>query len=316
MSDNQYLQSLLDKCGCITFPPINPADGGNIYNISEPLVIRSGCDLTLDGCVLRLCDGVYSNIFISEGAWEKTPAPTENISIRAVNGAILSGGKHNGLTERTANRDGRPSVLHNTLLLFRNVHGFRLSGLKIYDPRYWGMTFYYCSDGEIRDTEFRAANDAPNQDGIDLRRGCHDIIIDGVTGSTGDDTVALTALMHSLEERLEFDGASPDVYNVSISNVSTEVTGGHGIVRLLCHDGIKMHSIRIANIYDRLIDTKRTKCQAAIRIQDANYWTLSPARNGDMYDITIDGVTTNAPIAVKLHGDIPELRLRNIATVE
>ena len=34
-----------------------------------------------------------------------------------------------------------------------------------------------------------------NQDGLDLRQGCHDIAIENITGYTGDDLVALTDIV-------------------------------------------------------------------------------------------------------------------------
>ena len=38
-----------------------------------------------------------------------------------------------------------------------------------------------------------------NADGVDLRQGCHDIVIENLTGFTEDDSVALTALNGRLE---------------------------------------------------------------------------------------------------------------------
>ncbi|MCI8387333.1 MAG: hypothetical protein HFE63_02560 [Clostridiales bacterium] len=315
MVDTKYIQGLVDAGRDVVIQAVNPATGENVYNISEAIVLRSGTHITLDGCILRLADGVYTNVFISEGAYD-TPDEITDISIVGINGATLSGGEPNGLTEKTANKDGLPAVTKNTMIFFRNVHGFKISGLRISDPRYWGITLIYTSDGIVENIEFKAANNVPNQDGIDLRRGCHDIEINNITGSTGDDTVALTALFNKASEKYNIMNASPDIYNVKISNISAEVTGGHGIIRLLCQDGIKMHDISISNVYDRLIDTKLTRCQAAVRLGDMRYWTISQSEVGDMYDITIDGVTTNAPIAVKQQYEIPGLVMSNIVQVK
>ena len=309
--DTSYLQSLIDKGGDITFPAENPFTGENVYEINTALVVRSGCHITLDGCTLRLADGVYSNIFISEGAWDEAPLITD-VSITGRNGAKLDGGNPNDLREKTANKNGLPIVLYNTFLLFRNVDGFEISDLLLSDPRYWCMTFYYCRNGEISDIEFKASDNVPNQDGIDLRRGCHDIVIKNICGSTGDDTIALTALDSIGEAKFSIPGESHDVYNVTISNVSSDVTGGHGIIRLLNHDGIKMHDIVIKDIYDRHIDGGGKVNIAAIRLGDENYWTKSKAADGDMYNIKIENVTTNSPLPVKIHGEIPGLEISGI----
>ena len=310
-NDTKYLQSLIDKGGEIT---ITAGPDGNVYEINTPLVVKSGCHITLDGSVLRLADGVYSNIFISDGAWndavkEEIPLITD-VKLTGKNGAKLDGGTPNDLNEKTANKNGFPKVLNNSFVLFRNVDGFEISNLPLSDPRYWCLTFYYCRNGIISDIEFNASNSVPNQDGIDLRRGCHDIEIKRLRGSTGDDTVALTALRHSAgTEDFDVPGESYDICNVTISDVSAEVTGGHGIIRLLNHDGIKLHDVVIRDIYDKHIDNGGQLNQAAIRLGDANYWTIAPASDGDMYNITVENVTTNSPTAVKVHGVIENLNV-------
>lgn len=308
--DTQYLQGLIDKGGEITIT-------GGVYEINTPLVVKSGCHITLDGCTLRLADGVYSNVFISEGAWndatkEEIPLVTD-VKIIGKNGAKLDGGKPNDLREKTANKNGLPHVLNNTFVLFRNVDGFEVSNLLLSDPRYWCLTFYYCRNGVVSDIEFKASDSVPNQDGIDLRRGCHDIVIKHLRGSTGDDTVALTGLRHRIEtERFDVHGESGDIHNVTISDVSTEVTGGHGVIRLLNHDGIKLHDVVIEDIYDRHIENGGKLNQAAIRLGDSNYWTVSQAADGDMYNVTVRNVTTNSPIPVKIHGVIENLDVSGI----
>ncbi len=65
-----------------------------------------------------------------------------------------------------------------------------------------------------------------------------------------------------------------------------------------------MYSIKVSNIYDRLIDTKLTRNQGAVRIGDRNYWTIRPAQAGDMNDITVSNVKTNAVIPIKIHESI------------
>lgn len=308
-TDSEYLQSLIDKGGEIR---IVPKPDGTPYEIDRPLVLSDGCGVILDGCTLRLCDNVYSNIFISRGAWDDEPHEVYDLSIIGLNGAKLDGGNPNGLTEKTAHIDGRPDIRRNTFILFRNVRQFRLSGLRLENPRYWGMTFYYCSDGDITDIEFCARNNMPNQDGIDLRRGCHDITISRICGSTGDDTVALTALRTVSERCFDIKSKPDDIHDVRISGVNVDVTGGHGIIRLLCHDTIRLYNVDISEIYDRHIDGGDVVNQAAVRLGDERYWTISPAEPGDMSKISINDVTTNAKPAVRIHGEIPELTMSDI----
>ena len=317
--DTAYLQNLIDTSDTAVIPKANPPTGDEIWIISAPLLLKSSKTVILDGAHLRLADGVYSNIFATEppiGAPMTADDILHDIHILGQRGAVLDGGNHNGLTEKTAMRDGRPHVLNNTFVYLRGVERFSVKNLHAVNPRYWGLTFVFCSHGEISGIEFEAANNAPNQDGIDLRVGCHDILIDSVSGSTGDDTVALTGLLGYTGQQQCVEGLSPDIHDVVIRNISAYVTGGHGIIRLLCHDGVRLYNVRVENVYDRSIDCDGVRCQAAIRIGDRNYAGIRPAAPEDMHDITVDNVTTNASIAVKLHGMPENLVLRRLTVTD
>ena len=317
--DTAYLQNLINSTDTVLIPKSNPLTGDDIWIISSPLFLTSGKTVILDGAHLRLADGVYSNIFATEvpvGEPKTADDLLHDIHIIGQNGALLDGGIHNGLTEKTANKDGRPHILNNTFGYLRGVSGFSVKNLRIVNPRYWGLTFTYCDHGEISDIDFTAANDAPNQDGIDLRVGCHDIVIRDITGSTGDDTVALTGLLGYTGQQQAIEGLSHDIHDVVIENISAYVTGGHGIIRLLCHDGVNLYNVRMAHIHDRSIDCDGVRCQAAIRIGDRNYAGIRQALPEEMHDISVSDVLTNAKIAVKLHGAPQNLVMQNVRTTD
>jgi len=303
--DTAYLQKLIDSSDTAVIPRKNPLTGDEMWEIETPLILTSNKTVILDGAYLRLKDGVFSQMFATE--WPLSTAPDEtfelkkNIKLLGKNGAAIDGGVHNGLTEKTARLEGRPSILVNNFIHFRGVDGFEVSGIKMIEPRHWAMTFHHCSNGCIADIEFDCSNKAPNQDGVDLRFGCHDIVIENITGTTGDDTVALTALRWP-EHPHAIKSLCPDIYNVVIRNVSTACTGGHGIIRLLCHDGIKLHDVTVENVTDRN-NMLGIKNRAPIRIGDKNYAKIRPALESEMYNITVKNVTTDSPVGIKLHGD-------------
>ena len=87
-------------------------------------------------------------------------------------------------------------------VLFANVEDFSIKNLRIVDSHGWGISLEECSNGSVEKINFDACmskvidgmrHNIENQDGIDVRNGCHDIIISDITGQTGDDVVALTA---------------------------------------------------------------------------------------------------------------------------
>ena len=306
-----YLHTLITAPDAIVSPCENPLTGDAIWLIRRRLVLDSNKTVILDGAHLRLDDGIYEQFFSTEPEMGMDQTPKENIKIIGKNGAVLDGGNFNGLTEKTARKNGLPRVLNNSPIFFRNVTGFEICGLCILEQRYWGMTFYNCSQGIIRDINFEANNGAPNQDGIDLRMGCHHIIIENIVGKTGDDTVALTALRGHVRHPFLPDDACPDIHDVVIRNVVAECTGGHGIIRLLCHDGCKVYNITVEDILDKAVDGGR-RSMAAIRIGDPHYATISHAKDEDMYNITVRRVRTDAPAAIKLHGNPANFVVENI----
>jgi hypothetical protein len=124
-------------------------------------------------------------------------------------------------------------------ILFASVSHFSISGITVRESHGWAISLEDCSDGHVENIHFDARmnkmidgmlQNMENQDGIDLRNGCHDIAISDITGETGDDVVALTAIasgtyrpggslgnthvMHS-----DWTRRNPDIYNITIRNI-------------------------------------------------------------------------------------------------
>ena len=88
-------------------------------------------------------------------------------------------------------------------VLFANVNNFSIENLHIKNSHGWGISLEACTDGSVKNIHFEAymhkeidgmENNMENQDGIDIRNGCSNIIISDITGRTGDDLIALTAI--------------------------------------------------------------------------------------------------------------------------
>ncbi len=72
------------------------------------------------------------------------------------------------------------------------MDGFSVTGLTVRDQRWWALMFLECANGRIADITSELTRHAQdsyarwrNQDGIDLRVGCHDIVIEDICGETG-----------------------------------------------------------------------------------------------------------------------------------
>lgn len=169
-------------------------------------MIPSHTRVILDGCRLEMADGVYAQMFANSEAFTANGRRYEgeqtDIHIEGRGGAVIGGGKDNGLNEYTSCKNGMPHVSQNNLIYLHNVADFTITGLTVEDQRWWAMLLMYARRGEIRDIRFCLKDKKPdgvwrNQDGIDLRVGCSDISIEDISGETGDDMIALTALFRN-----------------------------------------------------------------------------------------------------------------------
>lgn len=145
--------------------------------------------------------------------------------------------KHEYSYGTDAGKPGEPQMgdWRDVGVLLANVEGFSISGLTIKDSHGWAISCEACSQGRIEKIHFDATmskmidgmlHNMENQDGIDIRNGCHDIIISDITGHTGDDIVALTAIADS-----EYiDGGSVGAHHVMHNDWSRRDKNIHNII--------------------------------------------------------------------------------------
>ena len=95
--------------------------------------------------------------------------------------------------------------------MLANVDCFSIENLHIVKQHGWGISLEACTNGSVRNIDFDACMykvidgipmNMENQDGIDIRNGCHHIVISDITGQTGDDLIALTAIVPNKETYL------------------------------------------------------------------------------------------------------------------
>ena len=275
-NDSSRIQAAIDEArksgvGKVLIPKRNKAAGTQAWVISETILVPSSMTIILDNCYMVMADGVYCNMFKNSNA--RTPAALKpdgeenRIIIKGIGNAVLDGGKPNNFTEY--NDIG--NILNNTMINLHNVSDFIISDISIINPRYWGITCIFARRGRISNIVFGGMNTVPNQDGIDLRVGCSDITIENITGYTGDDTVALTALKCPIEKPLLVDGASTDIHNIIIKNIRTHVTSQSALVRLLNHDGNRIYNVVVDTIIDASPENKPHRLSAAIKIGENFY---------------------------------------------
>ncbi|MBQ1223188.1 MAG: hypothetical protein IIX84_02780 [Oscillospiraceae bacterium] len=215
-------------------------------------------------------------------------------------------------------------------VLFARAEQFSISGLKIVESHGWGISLEDCSYGRIEKIEFDARMykeidgmimNMENQDGIDVRNGCHHITITDITGETGDDVIALTAVvpnnpvvrpggslrtthvMHSDWSRRE-----RDIHDIIIRNV-TAYSYLCFVIRLLPAN-TKIYNVVIENVLESRPSLPNHPHGGTLLLGDGGgYGDNQPE---SMCGITVSNVVCNSNAAVVLAGYMKDSVLSNI----
>lgn len=339
-TDSGMIQMAVDEaartgCNMVVIPALNKRTGVSLWEISETIELPSHMYIEINNAHLRMKDGVFCQMFRNSNAFEqlgRTEAGLqEDIIIQGVGRAVLDGGKHNGLREKTSGKDGMPHVVNNLTIYLHNVRNFKIDGLTIRDQRWWAICFSYAWEGiisnlrfEITDKSVRESLTHPwrNQDGIDLRIGCHDIQIMNLSGETCDDIVALTALSTPVPHHFEVTYSCPhlatDIYNVSIRNI-IGFNNHCALVRLLTHNGNQIYNVSIDNLIDATPDSHSTdipkgiRTASCVKIGECDYYgQLSQCRHGDLRNISISNIFSNALCGVVMNCSAKDVIIRNV----
>jgi len=314
-----------------------------LWLLDSAIIVPDNTTLKLVNCHLKLSDRCRDNFIRSAncGMGITEVRPLENIQIVGVGRVVLEGADHPRATGDGKKRLGKDSYgtdagqpgaeqtgdWRNIGILLAYVAGFRLENLHIRDSHAWAISLERCGDGVIRDLSFastgqRRIDGRPetvlNQDGIDLRQGCHDILIENISGQTGDDLIALTAIPNETQTagsttstmvtRANNRGEGrDDIREIIIRNVRGFSHADH-IVRFLNNRELKIHDV----ILDGLLDTSPPNqyVKAAVKIGDRGYGGFAPL--GDTCRLVVNNVISRADHTILIGGTLSESILTNV----
>lgn len=344
---NQAVQAAAGTGVRVVIPRRNHSAEGDrdLWLLDEAILVPSGTILEMNDCHVRLSDRCRDNMIRSAncGLGITDIQPLHGVHIYGVGNAVLEGAERPRATgdggkvlgERTFGTDAgvegesQNGDWRNIGILLASVEDFSIRNLRMVDTHCWAISLERCAHGLLRDIDFvssghrlidGAEQTILNQDGIDLRMGCHDITIEDITGYSGDDLIALTAIpnpdsvagglrttmVSSCRDRGE---GRDDIRHVIIRNVRGYCRGGHHIVRLLNTPGVRMHDI----LLDGLIDTSpaEVRCRAAVKIGDSAYGG-GVAPLGDTSRIIISNVISRAQHTIMIGGSLCDSVISNV----
>ena len=304
------------KVGKVVIPQMNARTGEPRWDIDSAILLPSDIHIVLDNCYMRQTDGSFDNVFRNENIYTDGFATADgeqrNIFITGIGNAVIDGGTPNGLTEKTSEKDGNPHIIWNNTILLHNIDGFAIENIKIINQRWWAINLIYATNGRVDNVTFDAKDNIPNQDGLDLRCGCHNISVSNIFGQAGDDLIALSGFM-GFERRLGFivPEKDKDIYNVTIRNVvGTSVT--KAVVALRNHDEIKLYDVTVEGVTDTSGDGNGNSPYAIVRVGQKTYSNIRPSVIGETSRIFINNVHAAHGDAVLVNATLCDSYITNI----
>jgi len=332
----------------VVIPRQNKARGGtrDTWLLDSAILVEDGTTLILDNCHIKLSDRCRDNMIRSGncGLGITVIRPMRHVHITGVGNVVLKGADHPRATGDSAKTLGKRTFgtdagvegesqtgdWRNIGILLASVEHFSIEGLAIRDSHCWAISLERCAFGRVRDVHFESAGfkvidgvrqTILNQDGLDLRQGCHDISIERITGSTGDDLVALTNIHHAsavagsdrstmVSAASRREGGLDDIRNIFLKQISGHSRGGHHVVRFLNAGGLRLYNI----VLDGLIDTSPPgrPCMATLKIGDANPAWGGVTPLGDTNRLLLSNITGTSRHTILIAGSLTDSCISNV----
>ncbi len=216
-------------------------------------------------------------------------------------------------------------------ILFARAEQFSIENIRMVDTHGWAISLEDCSHGRLEHIDFDMYMEKmidgmlcnmENQDGIDLRNGCHDILINDITGCTGDDIIALTAIANQDHNAPRPDGTlltthimhndwskrDPDIYNIIIRNVRGYTNKICMMIRLLPVGSI-IRNVIIDGIVDETPDGYSVK-SSVMELGDGGIYGAN--QPDSMQNISISNVICNSTFGIRVGGYLCNSAFSNI----
>lgn len=339
-TDIERIQAAINAAHGTTDKVIIPrrnANGTNIWKIDSAILLPGNMTVILDNCVIQLSDKCRDNMFRSNnvGVGIKNPSWIYNISIIGIGQVLLKGAdnpratgdwnktllKQNKYGAFSYGSDaGKSNVKQtgdwrNNMILMAYVKGFRLENVTIENSHAWAISCErtqhgFLSDIRINNAKMISVNGKQlitlNKDGIDLLYGCKDFHISGISGTTGDDFLAIncfkgesfeagTLNSYMLTPR-KWTGPIDDVEDIYIKDITAK-THFRGMA-IRATDSASIHHIYIDGMVVQKMNND-TNALSAIIIGGIHYGQ-SISLPGKIHDIYVMNTIWNGGALVEI----------------
>ena len=331
------------NCVKISKRHADAASERDFWLIDSAIFIPENMTLIVSDCKIKLSNRCRDNFLRSANTLDPEVPRIHNVHIIGEGKAVFEGAddpRSTGdavkvLGERTYGSDtGKAGETptgdwRNIGILLVRISDFSLKNIEVVNSHSWAISLEYCTDGVISNLGFFSdgylevngkLERTLNKDGLDLRRGSRNIVIENIYGATGDDLVALTSIPTTVRPagqfgEHEFLGSSENIedehtYNVTIKNVKGHSAGHCNIVRFLNACGVKMYDISLDGVEDT--SPAINHCGSTVRVGDTVAAWGGVAPIGDTYNITVKNVTSYSKAAIFIGGSLTDSSFSNV----
>ena len=294
-NDAETLQNALDGAAgkCLVIPRYNARTGGNIWTIDKTLRIPADTTLVLLDAHLQLVDFTYCNLL--------TNAPgAKNIRIVGVGSATVDSGSFNGLKAKNADTLGFGPITDNALLLFTGVAGLTVEHLHLVQNRWYCILCLGCTNGHLADLDICAHPKFPDMGGIRIHSGCRELLVENITGLTGEDTVLIAA--GAEDDRLLIPECT-DISHIRVRTVKVNASRSN-ILSIKAHDGRQIHDIFAETLLDCSLPEQKKLPFATALVGDTD--------SENLHHISIRDLNGRSAATVQLGGSSEAITLCNI----
>lgn len=272
----------------VVIPGYDEVKKSTIWLIDKAILLPGNIVLELDNCTIKLSDQCRDNFIRSANAGLNISnvKPLSNIRIIGKGNVLLEGaanpratGDHNktlsidprGFTRSYGTDAGKPGEnqkggWRNHAVILAHVDGFEISGIKLKDYHAHGIVLERCTNGVVSDIAFQvrqAINIAGvekqvlNQDGLGVRFGCRNIIIERCRGNSGDDFINIGLTDTGVPAGAEnvnvvsgsvYSGASDNIANIYLQNWQDFYSISHRAIRIMPVGRLRIQNVFVENM--------------------------------------------------------------------
>lgn len=291
--------------GRVIIPPYDEVTGEKVWLIDRAILLPGDMELVLDNCTIKLSDQCRDNFIRSanSGLGISEIKSLKNIKIRGIGNVLLEGadnprstGDHNKTLSITPSGDFTQSYgsdagkadenqkggWRNHGIILAYVDQFEISGITLKDYHAHGIVLERAMNGKVADITFDVRQAVTidgedrqilNQDGLGIRFGCKNIIIDNCRGVSGDDFINIGLTDTGIAAGQEnVNVVSGSVYRGTVDNIANIYLQNWQDFYSISHRAIRIMPIgqlRINNVFvENMIINKSSKQGMVVEFTD------------------------------------------------